>query len=212
MHVWRAIWLFMAGFNFSLSQIDYLSVLECQVLESGVKLDLLPALCSPNPGAYVVYACEGHWLNFCAIDIWFNHVESFCNVQNCWWPGRCFPTHVQFLEAEWESRYSDLYPCPTLPILHLNLPYVCLYCLYDCKICGRGYILNTQFNQIWGLKTLLKELSFGTQRFLKQASLKLRYAALSIVGSSNSADNLTIGSDWELSHPVRNCESWRLSF
>lgn len=44
----------------SLSQIDYLSVLECQVLESGVKLDLLPALRSPNPGACVVYACEGH--------------------------------------------------------------------------------------------------------------------------------------------------------
>ena len=182
------------------------------MLESGVKLDLLPALCSPNPGAYVVYACEGHWLYLCAIDIWCDHVESFCNVQNCWWPGRCFPTHIQFLEAEWESCYSDLYPCPTLPILHLKLPYVCLYCLYDCKICGRGYILNTQFNQIWGLKTLLKELSFGTQRFLKQASLNLRYAALSIVGSSNSADNLTLGSDWELSHPARNCESWRLSF
>lgn len=80
--------------------------------------------CSYNPGACVVYACEGHWLNFCATDIWLDHVESFCNVQNCWWPGRCFPTHVQFLEAEWESRYSDLYSCPTIAILHLNLLYL----------------------------------------------------------------------------------------
>lgn len=68
--------------------------------------------------------------------------------------------------------------------------------------------------RLWGLCTkTCKALNPNVSKHIVSHCCWVRYATLyCIVGTSNSTNNLTIGSDYESSHPMSNNESQTLSF